>query len=119
MSQLPTTRNTPAGLGAVSVLLGVIGLLLFLLPVLGLPISACGLLLGIAASITACGSGGLRLRWGLMGLSLSALALGVNLAVAFAPGGYLPAPGVTPPWQGVPDRPSVPPPARAFSSLYS
>lgn len=99
-------------MGMLSMVLGPIGLLLFFMPILGLPISAFGLAFGgfgIAARLS---TGGLRLRWSLLGSALSALALSVNLAIIYAPGGYMAAPAVPPPWQPVPDRPYIPPPAR-------
>jgi len=112
MSQLPAPRDTPVALGMLSVLLGIIGLLLFLLPILGLPISAFGFIFGIIGTIVALTPGGIRLRWSLLGSAVSALALAINLSILYAPGGYLPAPAVPPPWQPVPNRPYVPPPAR-------
>ena len=113
MSQLPSTHNPPAALGMLSLALGTVGLVLFFLPILGWPISAFGLffgLLGIAVSFSA---GGVPLRLSPMGSALSALALSINLAIASAPGGYLPEPYGRPLWQDVPDRPYVPPPANS------
>jgi hypothetical protein len=95
-----------------SMVLGAIGLLLFFLPILGLPISAFGMVfggIGIAARLF---TGGLRLRWSFLGCAISALALAINLAIIYAPGEYMAAPEVPPPWQPVPDRPYVPAPAR-------
>jgi hypothetical protein len=106
-----SARLPPIDLGPLSVVLGSIGLLLFLLPVLGVPISACALLFGVVGSILAFAPGGVRLRWSLLGCAISSLALAINIAIAYAPAGYQPPPGVPPPWQAVPDRPYVPPPA--------
>jgi hypothetical protein len=111
MSTLPRTQTPPLALGMLSLVLGTIGLLLFFLPVLGVPIAAFALLVGILGTILGLFGVGGSLRWALLGSAMSALALGVNLAIAYAPGGYLPDPHVLPPWQGVPDRPYVPPPA--------
>jgi hypothetical protein len=94
-----------------SLVLGVIGPMLFFLPVLGLPLSALGLLIGLFAVALAFRAGGVRLRWSLLGCAMSALALSINIAIVYAPGGYLPGPDVPPRWQPVPDRPYVPPPA--------
>ncbi len=113
MSPLPATQTPPVALGLLSLVLGTIGLLLFFLPILGVPISAFGLLFGVLGTFVALVPGGLRLRWSLLGSALSALALATSLAIFYAPGGYLPDPAVPPPWQPVPDRPQVPPPAPA------
>jgi hypothetical protein len=95
-----------------SLVLGTIALLLFLMPILGIPISAFGLLSGILSCIAAPFVSGARLRWSLAGVVLSSLALAINLAIAYAPAGYLPDHHVPQPWQAVPDRPYTPPPAR-------
>jgi hypothetical protein len=110
---LPNDSPLPA-LGMASLVLGVIALLLSFLPVLGLPISACGLLCGLLGFAAALVSPGTSLRWSVGGLAVGVLALSVNLALAYAPTGYLPDPHVPKTWQPVPDRPSVPPPARHF-----
>jgi hypothetical protein len=111
MSDLPRTPFPLLALGMLSLVLGTIGLLLFFLPVLGVPVSAFALLVGVLATVLAPFGVGGTLRWALAGLVMSAAALAVNLAIAYAPGGYLPDPHVLPPWQRVPDRPYVPPPA--------
>jgi hypothetical protein len=111
MSNLPRTPLPLLALGMLSLVLGTIGLLLFFLPILGVPVSAFALLVGVLATIMAPFGIGGRLRWALAGLAMSATALAVNLAIAYAPGGYLPNPHGLPSWQAVPDRPYVPPPA--------
>lgn len=111
MSTLPRTPLPLIALGMLSLVLATIGLLLFFLPVLGIPVSAFALLVGILATILAPFGIGGRLRWALAGLAMSAISLGINLAIAYAPGGYLPDPHGLPQWQRVPDRPYVPPPA--------
>ena len=105
-----THFSLPA-LGMASLVLGVIALLLGFLPVLGIPLSACGIVLGAVGFVAALFVGGSNLRWGLAGLTVSCLALTVNLALAYAPGGYLPDQNVPKPWEAVPDRPYVPPPS--------
>jgi hypothetical protein len=111
MSTLPQTQSPSVALGMLSLVLGTIALLLFLLPVLGVPIAAVALLVGILATALAPFGIGGSLRWALAGSAMSAVALALNLAIAYAPGGYLPEPHVLPPWQHVPGRPYVPPPA--------
>ena len=106
--------NTPLpALGMTSLVLGVIALLLAPLPVLGIPLSVCGLACGIVGCVAAFTVPGTYLRWAVGGLAACILALGINLAMAHAPEGYLPDPNVPRPWQPVPDRPAVPPPARS------
>jgi hypothetical protein len=105
------------GLGMTSLVLGFIGLLLFFLPVLGIPISVIGLCFGIIGFVVALFAAGPALRWSLGGIGLCGLALSVNLAINFAPPGYLPNPAVPRPWQPVPDRPQVPPPEPASSGF--
>lgn len=88
MSPRPPMRTPPASLGMLSLVLGTIGLLLFFLPILGAPISAFGLLFGLIGLGFAFAPGGVRLRWSLLGCVLSAGALAINVAIAYAPGVY-------------------------------
>ncbi len=111
MRHLFASKNPLIGLGMTSLVLGTVGLLLFFLPVLGIPLSAIGLLCGVLRLFQPAESG-TTLRWGVGGVAVSCLALAVNVGVAFAPAGYLPGRKVPRPWQAVPDRPYVPPPAR-------
>src|SRR5205807_1370020 len=103
MTMLPRTQVAPMALGMVSLVLGTIALLLFFMPILGIPISAIGLLCGIGGIIGRFIRVELSLRWSLAGGVVCSLALGVNLAIAYAPRGYLPPPRVAPSWQTVPD----------------
>jgi hypothetical protein len=115
MSSLPEVHSPPVGLGMSSLVIGTIGLMLFFLPVLGIPITAFGLLFGLLGVLTALfgrAGGGARLRWTLAGIAVSCLGLAVNIAIAYAPAGYLPGRDVPQMWQLPPDRPYVPPPAR-------
>lgn len=112
VSTLPRTESPWIGLGMLSIVLGMIALLLFFLPILGIPISAAGLLCGIAGAVLANTIPHTRLRWSLAGIATCGLALGINFALIYAPGGYVPARPVPPPWQPVPDTPYVSPPAR-------
>jgi hypothetical protein len=116
MDELPEIHSPPIALGMSSVVIGTIGLMLFFLPVLGIPLSAFGLLfglLGLLARLFSAGAGrGVLLRWTLAGIAVSCLALAVNVAITYAPAGYLPGRDVPQSWQTPPDRPYVPPPAR-------
>ena len=115
MSTSVTVHESPISMGMTSLVLGTIGLLLFFLPILGLPISAFGLLFGLLGILVALVRPGQRIRWIVVGCAVSTLALAINLLITNAPVGYLAAPSVPPPWQKVPDRPYVPPPARPES----
>jgi hypothetical protein len=111
MHSAPHAHSPLVGLGMSSLVLGVIALLLFFLPILGIPISLCGLIFGLAGLVGALFVGGASLRWSVGGIFFSGLALAINLAIAYAPAGYLADRPRSEPWQPVPDRPYVPPPA--------
>ena len=117
MRTLLSSHSPLPGLGMTSLVLGTIALILVFLPVLGVPLSAFGLLFGLLGFGVALFSSASSLRWSLAGIAMSALALAANLAIANAPAGYLPEPNVPKPWQPVPDRPHVPPPARPTDGL--
>ncbi len=112
MIRLPRAKNPRVGLGAAATVLGTISLLLFFLPVLGVPLGMLGLVIAVAGIAAALAGTGVSLRWSVAGLGFSALALGVNFAIAFAPSGYVHRRGVPSLWQGVNDVPRVSPPAR-------
>jgi hypothetical protein len=80
------------GLGLSSLTLGTVGLVLFFLPILGLPISAIGLAIGLAGVGNALLGGSVRLRMAYGGTWLSLLAVGVNAAILIAPNQPFPAP---------------------------
>jgi hypothetical protein len=113
MSRLTGLHAPLLGLGMASVVLGLIALMVGFLPVLGIPISAFGLLCGLVGLAGAFFPTGASLRWSVGGVGVCAAALALNLAIAYAPGGEVPTPVIPKPWQGVPDRPSNPPPAES------
>jgi hypothetical protein len=94
------------------VILGAVGILLFFLPVLSIPVGAVGLAIGILGLLLGLLGNRTSLRWSVVGIVVSGLALGLAVLIALAPSGYLPSPKASPGWQGVPDWPYVPPPAR-------
>jgi hypothetical protein len=104
-------RLPPLGLGLASVVLGAIGLLLFIVPILAAPISGCGMIAGACGIMG--GVAGLRvdLRLCVAGVALCALALAIDLAVQYAPGGYLGRPADSQILAPETRRPYVPPPA--------
>jgi hypothetical protein len=112
MQEIPRFDQPRVGLGMASLVLGVIGMLLFFLPVLGIPISVCGLLAGlVGVPVAICFR--LTLRWCAAGIAMCALALLVNLAVAYAPSGYIPLPRPPRLWQTAPGELYAPLPAKA------
>jgi hypothetical protein len=112
MWNLPEPRQPLVSFGMTSLVLGSIGLLLFFLPVLGIPIAVMGMLFGMIALLEALYSVSSNLRWSLGGLGLCSLALLVNVALAYAPWGYIPSRNVPPPWEPPPGKPYISPPAR-------
>jgi hypothetical protein len=115
MTRSPQRPNPHVGLGLTSLALGSVGLGLFFLPVLGIPLSGFGLAFGVAGLLVALLGGPSSFRWSVGGTALGVLALGVNLAIAQAPAGYVGSRPVPTIWETVPDRPYVPPPARPSS----
>jgi hypothetical protein len=104
-------RHTPLlGFGMSSLVVGLIGLMLFFLPVLGIPVSALGLCLGVIGFVGGLFRGGPSLRWGLGGIGVCGMALVVNLVMYHAPSGYGDSYPVPPLWQAPRDRPYVSPP---------
>jgi len=101
----------PLGLGLASVVLGAIGLMLFVVPILAAPISGCGVLAGICGIVAAAAGVRNDLRLAAAGVALCALALAVDLAVQYAPGGYLGRPAEPQIFFPGSRGPHVPPPA--------
>ena len=71
--------------GVSSFVLGMIGFMLFFLPILGAPISVVGLFAGLAGCLVAGATSRGSLRWSVGGVVLCLMALGINVAVAYAP----------------------------------
>jgi hypothetical protein len=112
MTTSPATQDPPLGIGLTSVVLGSVGLALFFLPVLGIPLGGLGLAFGTLGLATAFWCGWASLRWSIAGIAISALALAIGIAIADAPAGYLPTRSVPLDTQPVPSRPYVPPPEK-------
>ncbi len=107
-------EHLPFGFGMTALVLGAIGMMLCFLPVLGVPLSALGLLLGLIGLVIAWRQGGVQLRWSVLGVAASFLALVINIAITFSPWGYVPQNREVPKmWRQPPDRPYVPPPEPA------
>jgi hypothetical protein len=116
MLMLPPRRHwlPPLGLGLASVTLGAVALMLFVLPILAIPIASSGLALGFVGSIIAIANKSLDLRLAAAGTAVCLLALAVGIAMASAPGDVLdprfPSPAAAP--APPPLRPSPPAPFR-------
>jgi hypothetical protein len=117
MSELRPAPLPPFGLGMTALVLGTIGLMLFFLPVLGIPISGLGLVMGLIALVLAPFVKTIPVSWAAAGVAACALALVVNFAVYIAPLGYIKNRPPPDPWHAPPDRPYIPPPARPHT-LY-
>jgi hypothetical protein len=111
VAQSSYRQSPPLAFGVASFVLGMIGFMLFFLPILGAPISVVGLGAGIVGCLIAGATSRGSLRWSVAGVVLSCLALGINVGVAYAPRGYSPPPA-GPAAASVPDRPDVSPPAK-------
>jgi hypothetical protein len=76
-------RNLGPNLGMSSLVIGIVGLFLFVLPILGIPLSLFGLGFGLIGLLVAFFTQDASLRWSVGGIGVSSLALAVNLAIAF------------------------------------
>ena len=59
--------------------------MLFFLPILGIPISVCAAVLSLLGIAHALWGGQSNLRWALVGVAVSFAAIGIGLALAYAP----------------------------------
>ena len=112
MANFPRTYVPPAGVGLTSVILGAVALILFIFPILSIPLSCLGLLFGIAGSLMAIFGRWASLRLSVAGIALSILTLVISVAIAQTAAGYLSTPPHSVTEQQIPDRTYVPPPAR-------
>jgi hypothetical protein len=72
-------------LGLTSVVLGTVALLVFFMPILGLPLSAVGLALGLVGALAALRRPAAALRWPLAGVVICLTALALNAAIDYWP----------------------------------
>jgi len=82
MTQPHLTQDPPIDMGLTSVILGSVSLVLFFLPVLGIPLGGVGLAFGSMGLVLALRNGGASFRWSLAGIALCGLALGVGITIA-------------------------------------
>jgi hypothetical protein len=103
------------GLGLAAVTLGALGLAMFFLPVLGIPIALAGLAAGVAGAVIAAVWKAYDLRLALTGIGLSVLAAAIGWAMTYAPSGFLAPSEIGPRFRSVPAvRTGKPPPPARF-----
>lgn len=113
MPSFADTYGPLVGLGMASLVLATVALILFFMPVLGIPLSACGVGCGVIALVGGIFVPRMSLRWSAAGTALSAIALALNLALAFSPTEQLiPEPEAVSLWQRAQERPFVAPPSQ-------
>lgn len=110
MTNAPKTHDVALGMGLASAVLGTVGLLLFFLPILSIPIESAGMVLGLVGFLFAIFGDWTGLRWSIAGIAVCGLALAFSVAIAVAPAAYVPTPIVPLDTQPVPSHPYIPPP---------
>jgi hypothetical protein len=125
-SPITVSRSRLDCLGMGSLVLGAVGLMLFFMPVLGLPVSAAGFVIGLVGWCVATFLGKGSLRWSVAGVALCLASGGASLAIGRAPVDYMfqrppvelarptiPRLYVPPPARPQSDGPPTPPDAQA------
>ncbi len=112
MAGFPKIHLPIVGMGATSLILGAVGLFIFIFPILSIPLGGIGLLFGLIGMAMAIFNRGAGARWSLAGIALSGLTLAIGVSIAQTAAGYLSTPPHSAVEEPVPDRPFVPPPAR-------
>jgi hypothetical protein len=111
-SVLERAHFPPVGWGLSSVILGAIGIVLFIVPIIGISISVAGFAIGLIGIVVAFLGGRASLRLSVAGIVLSGCGLIIIWAIALAPGGYFRPRAVFPSLPPAIERPYVPPPAQ-------
>lgn len=101
----------PLSFGVASIVLGAVGLMLFVIPVLAIPISACGLAAGLLGVVVGLARSARELRSALAGVALCCLAVLLDVAVNYAPKGYWVRPSAPTLTSPELPRPYIAPPA--------
>lgn len=110
MRSLPDRNLWPAALGMTALVLGHVALIVFFMPVLGIPLAAFGLSVGTFGVLFASLQQGRGLRWGLAGLIVCGIALGMALTL-HCTSSIAVWVGQPSRWNPPPGRVSTPPPA--------
>jgi drug/metabolite transporter (DMT)-like permease len=108
----PRTALPRIGLGAASMVLAIISLLLFFLPIMSIPLSIIGIGLALVSLPLNAWLAHENLRWAIAGLCTALASLGIALAVNDAPLKVQRSYEVPRLWQEPAARPYVPPPAQ-------
>lgn len=101
----------PLGWDVASAVISGIGLALFILPILSLPLTGMGIVLGLIGIVAARRGHRTNLRLAVAGVLFSSFAFTVILAIAIAQNGYFAPRRVTLELPSVPKRSYIPPPA--------
>jgi hypothetical protein len=112
MLKSPHGDVPPVAVGLTSLVLGTAGLLLSMLPILGIPLGIGGLMFALAGCLGSSSGRAWSLRWSITGAVVSSVAIAAGFALAYAPLGYEPSDAVPRLWQTPSARPFVSPPAR-------
>ncbi len=112
MNKSSPTSGPPLGAAVASVVLGAVGVLLFFLPILSIPLSGIGVVFGLVGIVWTLRGDARSLRWAIAGLVVSAAALGAGITIAKAAAGRLQTPTGSLDVDRMHAQPYVPPPAR-------
>ncbi len=105
-------RQLGPNLGMTSLVIGLIGLALFFLPIMGIPLGLVGVAFGIVGLGATMLVKGVSPRWSLEGIVVSCVALAANYFIASAPDSTLPSRNVPKQWQPATDKAYVAPPSK-------
>jgi hypothetical protein len=105
-----SAQHVGPNLGMTSLVIGLIGLALFFLPILGIPLGLLGVGFGVVGLGATFLVRGVSPRWCLEGIAVSCVALAANYFIATAPDSNLPSRNVPKQWQPATDKPFVAPP---------
>jgi hypothetical protein len=112
MSKSSPTGDPQLGVAVTSIVLGAVGVLLFFLPILSVPLSGFGVIFGLAGIVWALRGDVRSLRWAIAGLVVSGAALSMGMAIDKAPADHPRTPSSSPHAERARASPYVPPPAR-------
>jgi hypothetical protein len=112
MNKSSAINDPPLGAAVTSVVLGAVGVVLFFLPILSIPLGGIGVLFGLAGIVLASRGGVTSVRWSIAGLVVSGAALGTGIAIANTAADHPRTPTSSTHIERVHAQPYVPPPAR-------
>jgi hypothetical protein len=111
MAATSPSSDSIVGMGLTAVILGAVAAALFFLPVLSIPLAVVGVAFGFVGFLMAGVGRRSSLRWSVVGVLVSGVALAMAVAIARAPQGYLGNPTTPTVGQSGPQQSYVPPPA--------